>query len=737
MKKIKFFLFICIIIVFLSSIFYYLFLPDLLENSLKKTIKNIGLSNPKLQVRIATPYKLDIKNFFSGPSGNPSLKIPSISVDFSPLSLWEKRIESIRLSDASLILEYSNNTLSLQGLKFSKDTSKKNNTEWSFNTLILDKSQIQFTIANKTFYIPFEGSIKQKKNKGQFSLEFSLFFFGDKISLKADWDIIKNKGNLNIICPSFNLQNIERTFNNQFPLFFRGNTALNAKLSINEDQISKANLSLKAEKLQIFYDDIQANGNVVVNAEYSRISSLTSMTLETEIVKAKYKNIIINKPLKLSINSKDLKSFNYQFSSTAISNSFLSGQIDSEESSINIHEIKGKFIWDDKHWTANGDYNCSIKIDVISDLLKNNGFQLLNNSKYNIFGFKGSFSSEFKKKELLWKVLGIGENRLELQFVNHNLKTRHCKIEFSAEGNSNIALAHVDLKTKQPFLEWNRKNVLNKLSAAEIKANGIFKYNISSGKMSTSVGIRMFSANIKAENSFEAKGINLNTSLSWPPRKDRKKGYFNIKSLYFAGTRVDSVSGEIFQDGKNVLFSGQIPLAIPSLILNFSGSLLVFNGDQEMKLALNVPVTKLPSNTSLTKLHPFLKGINVDGEFGFSARLTSDFNMQGMLKIKNASLSLPESKVLLEGVNSEISFKDMFRFISEPGINLKFKKISFGDVFLTDGQFVFTIENTDSVFFERGMFKWCNGRLHANSFRYYFDEKKKKDFKLILYCDKN
>jgi len=723
-----------IFLVFLISIIYIFFLPGLLQNTLTKTGTDIGLINPNLQVRGITLHKLDIRNFFAGPSREPTLKIPAISIDFSPLSLWENTIESMKISGASLIIDYKDNTLSLRGLKFIKGTSKKKN-KWTLNTLSIDNSQIQLNIGNKVFYIPFHGKIKQKDTKGHFSLDFFLFIFGDKISLKADWDINENKGKLNILCSNFNLQNFERIFDKKLPFLFRGDTALNAEISINEGKIFTSILSIKAENIQIAYRESIVKGSVTVNSKFSGNPDLVSLILKANIVNAKYKDIFINKPFKLSLQSNNLKSFNFNFSPIALSDSSLSGKTVRTQVLADFHELKGKFFQTTNGWSVKGDYYSSLNINTFFSLLKNSEFQPLNYFS-NTFDFKGSFSSIFNKKDLIWEIIGKGNSHLDLQFENHSLKARKCEIAGSIKGRNSAFKTDVELKFNKPLIKSKSNLVQNELSAVQIKTKSQLEYNMSTGIKNLSTRVRLISANFKGENDLEVKGINLNAKLNWPPVKSKKNGSFTIESLAFAGTRLKSISGNLGQNGKSILFAGQTPLAITPLILRFSGSIMMINDGLGMTLDLNVPITKLPPKTSLDNLHPLLAGINASGEFGFSARFSPNSNMKGLLKIKGVSLSIPESKIILEGVESEIRFKDLSRFISEPGLNLKFKRLSLGDAFLTDGKLVFTIENGSSIFFERGFFKWCKGSLHANSFRYFFNEKKENEFKLILYCDR-
>lgn len=727
MKKVKIIILTCIIsLALLSIIFYIFFLPGLVENTLMKVIIDLGFSDPNLHVRQVTPYKLDIRNFNAGPLKKPALKIPAISIDFSPLSLWKNQLHSIKISGASLVLNYKDNILSIKGLNLVKDTSKTSQSEWGIQTITIDTSQIKLNINGKTIYIPFQGTIKQKDIQGHFSLDFSLILFGDKIFFKADLDLNKNSGTLNILSSSIHLQNLDHVFDKPLPFLFKGKAAIKTKILLNEGKIFSAGLSLKIRDFHMFHADGQVKGSTNIKAEFSKNLNLSNLTIETTTTKAKYRGFAIKKPFKLFIQTQDLQSFDFRFSSIAFTNSL-----------ADFHEIKGKALHTEEHWSINGDYNCSLNMDALRSRLQKESF-LLSSGSQDLFDLQGSFSSSLDKTGLTWKIIGKGNRGLDLMLGNYLIKAENCFLLVSARGKGNVIKGKVNLKAKKLIAKWTGDLGKNKLTAAQIQLQSRLEYDLSAAKKRADVRIRLVSATFFEENGLEAKGINLDTSMVWPPIKGSAAapGSFNIGSLDFSGTQINSINGTLGQKGDTFVFSGQASLPVKPLALDFSGSARITDKGPVILLDLNVPLTKLPPETSLDSLHPLLAGIKASGRFGASIRLFPDSIIRGVLKIKEASLSFPESKIFLEGVESEIRFKDLASFISEPGLSLRFKKLSFGDIPLTDGELVFTLEDEDSVFFEKGVFNWCRGRLHANSFRYFFDENRENEFKLILYCDR-
>ncbi len=738
MKKIKIIVLTCFIsLTLLGIIFNFFFFPGLVKNTLLKATIDLGFSNPNLQVRQVTPYKLDIRNFNAGPLKKPSFKIPSISIDLSLLSLWKKQIQSIKISGASLVLDYKDNILSIKGLNFPKDTSKTSQSEWAFHNITIDSSQIQLNIAGKILYIPFHGTIKQKNSQGHFFLDFSLILFGDKIYFKADLDLNKNKGKISFLSLSLHLQNLSRIFDRPLPFLFRGKADLNTQILFKEGKLSSATLSLKTRDFYIIHEDGQVKGSTKIKAEFSKNFNLSNLSIETTITKAKYREFVIKKPFKLLIKSSDLKSFDFHLSSFTFTDSILSKKIEPTHSLADFHKIKGKVLLGEEHWSIIGDYNCSFNMKALQSWFQKENSLLLN-SLPDLFNLTGSFSSGLDKTGLLWEIQGKGNRGLDLLLGNYLVKTKNCSLSVYARGKGNVIKARVNLKARQLAAKWASDLGKNKLTAAQVQVQSRLEYDPATGKKRAYAHIRLVSTTFFEENGLEAKGINLDTSIVWPPVKGHvaTPGSFNIGSMVFAGTQVNSISGTLGQKGETFIFSGQAPLPVKPLALDFSGSAKITDKGPVILLDINVPLTKLPPETSLDSLHPLLAGIKATGKFAFSARLFPDSIIRGMLKINEASLSFPESKIFLEGVESEIRFKDLARFISEPGLSLRFKKLSFGDIPLTDGELVFTLEDGDSVFFERGVFNWCRGRLHANSFRYFFDENRENEFKLILYCNK-
>ena len=87
----------------------------------------------------------------------------------------------------------------------------------------------------------------------------------------------------------------------------------------------------------------------------------------------------------------------------------------------------------------------------------------------------------------------------------------------------------------------------------------------------------------------------------------------------------------------------------------------------------------------------------------------------------------------MSGIDVSLAIPDFFTLKSAPGQQLTFEKARMGKIEINGGAIDFQFESGGSLFVEKGVFNWCDGRIHTQALRI---SPLKKDYNLTLFCDR-
>jgi len=232
--------------------------------------------------------------------------------------------------------------------------------------------------------------------------------------------------------------------------------------------------------------------------------------------------------------------------------------------------------------------------------------------------------------------------------------------------------------------------------------------------------------------------------FKWPPKKigrmgkKGKKGSFAVGALWHKRSNLGQIKGDIRQIPAGFAFKGlHISKLFPEMATHFNGTAKLV---PEKSPAGNIHFElSRPANTADIDLGLLLaagSGITANGDFNLSGDLAMEgakFSGSIHSQLKNGKLSIPGSDVSVEGIQMSISMSELPQIRSAPRQQMRFDKITLGDLIAQNATIDFRIESPQSIFIEKARFIWCDGKVDTQSMRI---SPGIEDYRVIFYCDR-
>lgn len=235
----------------------------------------------------------------------------------------------------------------------------------------------------------------------------------------------------------------------------------------------------------------------------------------------------------------------------------------------------------------------------------------------------------------------------------------------------------------------------------------------------------------------KTSGINGELPLQWPCEQLGKRGKVSAEAVYWDTLNLGPISGTVCQKGYGIIFDGEHKSALLSgLVLNSNGKFDLFSENgYEFNLDFRIPRFKSDS-ADLGQFFPSMKGILFGGEFEADGNVFfNTIHMKSSLKagLKDSKIEYKEKGITIEGINHVLSIPDLAEMRSEPHQQFQFGKLSIGSLAFYEGKIDLQIESPQSFFIENCGFTWCSGHVYTHAMRIALD---KTDYNIILLCDR-
>ncbi len=711
--------------VFIFSIF--LFRNGLAEHFIKKKVLAFGFVQPNLQVRDVSITTVDIRDFKVGNPDKPDLEISSVSADFSPLSVLKGKFRRLVVSGVKINLDQKEGKkeFMLRGFPPLKGINASDREELpiEIKEFTIDSSTILINRLSRQIKVPIDGKITRGKNPGSYHIAFTLIPFGDTILVHADLDANKGDGIFHISSKSIRPGNLLETLNIPTDLLFSGNITFSAEGQLKNWTIPYLEVVASSSDIRTAHSYAHTEGGFDLGLKFSDQFEPFDINLNATFRNLSIQNYRILQPFGVHVKGDAVNHLSFFVSPLKIAEPF----------GLNIHHIKGIISYSPSQTEVNGIYNLRIPERTLSSFTQD--VEMMQPVE-----LQGKFSASLpaSMEKPIWEFSGIVDQPFSFKMSSNSLSSfiKDIKVTFSAKGVDKNITASVDLKSQ----DVKGSMTDYQFFSDKILSKTDIQYH-SSGNFQAKGSVNVVSSTITKENGISAKGMDAALFWEWPVSKKssqtkEKAGSFNINSLNVSGIEIKNISGEIQQIGEGVRFSSMVPFPIGNITMDLSGFCALSDAGVDLGIDFEIPFTTIPSSTALGPLHPNLKGVRASGEIYLNGKISYNNDIQesqAKMIIKRGAISIDPQKLFIDGIEMEMNINNLFELSTPPSQKLQFQQFYWQDIPFSDGAITFGLEDSETVFVEKGEFKWCKGKVFIHSFRY---NPNKKGFDLTIYCDR-
>ncbi len=303
--------------------------------------------------------------------------------------------------------------------------------------------------------------------------------------------------------------------------------------------------------------------------------------------------------------------------------------------------------------------------------------------------------------------------------------------KFSENGKWELKAQGRGHNIKGPQVEINNVNVISKPPVFDISGKG--------ENSTTSIKYGVIIPDVKIV--LESATARMSTLALKGQAEISDQNCFNLQGVVeFSGAEIADSKSKLKVHGIQGIIPVKWPFRDSGKPGNISFKSLETDDLKTGSLKISVRQKKsgfdLKTDVDLGRFIPIVKDIKLDGNLKIKTDLL--FNNAGVktsliTTLNNASILQSEKKIAAEGIRLTLSMPDLPEMRSAPKQRLSFKKASFGNINITDGETDFQIESAKSFFIEKSSFKWCNGNVNVNALRIMPEN---NDYDLVLYCDR-
>ncbi len=673
------FLFVVCILFFITCTIYS-FIPVILGKKLLPGFaESIGFSHAVCEIRKFSLTRLDLASLQWGDPANPLLSIDSARFDFSFFGLLKKRIDKIVVSGLEVRAEYHDGMLSFPGLNFEKffqePPEAKQNSRHAVKQHSLPVIVKELEIHHATLLL--------KSGDAYFRIPFGI---------NAKYSPIPEKGN----APGYDLQ---IWLSPDLPHIFPGmSVASRIEIHSNLDlAMDNVNLQINLSGVRIEY-----NGYQILNSP-GNTPLIVEITKRQDAITFNFSRFCVLSPLPVEISTDRKHAFTLRVTDEGVDmngkvylhfnkelindhSSLWLGLLNTEILAIKIHGRKNGKRWSFRSHTSGTDRPLE---------LRGQGETLSFHPK--IFTIRGEGNESGGNLNFMVKVAS-------LQYHSDTAKVNIP--DFRVYGNL-LFYGAEDLKIKASA----------KLSDGELTMG-----DLHAGKIEAKIPFQWPAPSIKLE------------EITY---RNEGGGYFHVPDLTYSTINIGAIDFTPYQNSFDFLFTGKYKELLPGVCINFSGKVGMNNKQQfSSQIHFKSSDSKKDIKLELGKFSPQLTDMSFEGIFAIAGECNvtgNDIGSNALIAIHDARIEDTVKKAALEGINLNLNLQDLYNFRSPRGQILKFRRFTWGDVEMLDGEMEFQIESPKDFFLERSDFSWCGGHVYTHGLHF---ESEKDKFDITLYCDR-
>ncbi|MCX6558526.1 MAG: hypothetical protein NTW95_14030 [Candidatus Aminicenantes bacterium] len=692
-----------------ASILYFS-LPGITENILSTQAEKFGLKNLQFRAIHVGWRRLDLGDITVGDPGNPSLRIPYLSLEYSLAGLWQKKIRNVRLVGAWIKIEDLGQGFKFQGMTAQPPQAGRMIT---VERLSLEDGRVCFAWAGRSLEVPV--NVTLRASGPDYVLAATLRPLAETVRLQGTVDKTITAGKIAFVVPGFPLQALIDQTGFGSAAWAKGRIVAKGEIILGDGNFKTAAVSVSAlgelrlatpEQASVFLDFFSLA--FIINSGFRAqdiVASIQGRQLQFE-------KFGVEAPFHLDIQSRQWPDLEFSIRDLEIVRPL----------PVAVERITGKI---SGPWAA-AQINGSFRLHDGKGMLAALGLPAEIAQPYAV---DGDFQGSLKTGKIAWTMQARGQGRLAVAMGQDSLRGRlNLNAALSGDAQRLHASAACRMLAAVLQLAGYRAQAESLGGDAEVdydyggRFHGRGLVTVSGGRVSSGT-----------DDGLAAAGISLKMPWQWP---GGGAGGFSVARVQSNGMRWQDISGILTQKDSTLKFSGLMHSALARIVLTFQGQWSANRSAGSLQADFQVPPVVLPAGTALQPLHPMLQQTSGSGRFQAEGRIWAGNDSPGgmvIVKIANADFDQPKEGIALRGVNGSITLDRLFDFVTAPAQRIAFRELKWQDMSFTNGELVFAGEGGNLVFIESGRFDWCQGKIIVAPFRL---EAGGKDFLMTFYCDR-
>jgi len=733
----------------------YLYLPFYLESKIIPQLAvDSGLSNFSVNVRNIGFFNADLGTLRIGPQDDPTLIIRSVQIDYSPRSLYQRKIKSMTMSGIELHGELSNGRFSLQGIdmnnimagdpKQAKTAARSND---SGPPVILERLEIRdsrviISDNDQNYRIPFEiDLVPQDPQYEKLDLAAYLYPRGEKLTAKATVYRTQRRALLDIDSAPLNIARFADITTRAADLVASGDLTLQAKADMSWEplQVSAFNASLTLRRAKLKGNGFQLQTAMGANNEPIPFRiDLSAINFHELKFSGSSLSLVAPAPLALAEFDGTIKRSAAALEAVGNFSALLQSSTQSLPNQLPVKikdslPLQGRF---SAKYNQSGKWQCEVSSTrpegSVPDKININFEQYTITSLALEYNFSAKSESQIIEAayQLIAPTVRItsGSDAISIPKVSleGTAQFGHT-VNDSTEIKFGLRAPNTGLKLKEGNIKIPKialSGKLNRDANRQISIEGLIQFS-GAGGMFSRLGARI-------------SGSRGKIPFKWPVNGKTTRGSVAVARLKYKGLELGSVSSQLHQTATGFAFNGRHQSSLlPRAKMDFSGeSKLFHNGPPGAIVRIEISRPAAAPELDLGKFYPKAKGMRIKGKFQMKGDLTLNMNsLDGNVRVdfKNGNLVMDQNNLALEGIATSLNFPELPNIRSAPGQQIDFSRISLGEFVAHKGRIEFQIESARSVLIEKMHFLWCGGNVETQSMRLVPGV---EEYHVTFYCDR-
>jgi len=727
-------------------------LPGFLESKIISILKKeAGITDLALEFQELDLKGANLGSMRIGSAQNPALIVRSIHIDYSPGEIYQKKVKRIVASGVELYCEYKNGRLGFRGFDLEKflsqlESNKKPAENPSYppfpQRIEINNGTLIGIVNDKEYRIPFEiDMVSAKGTVNALHATARLYPRGQMLKISAQMDLEQNRIVSHLTAKELDLLRFADIFNSIDGLSLRGFASLsaNAQLQLTPFKVSSISGRLKSSVIDMRYKNLQ-----FLNRS---------------------ENPDNEKPLIIDFRGPDRQNWNLTLSGLRAVTPVTATVTDMSavvQPSDAGYEILGNLMLSFDSSSGLGSTPLPLRFTRPFDLplkfsaLHTNGnewrFDLTNGNR-NQTGMRGPafeyesthITTKFPSVHLSGK--GIGSDislAYRLRIADVGIKSNDVNIlcpHFVLGGKTDFNQNEPDMLLSINDLDLPDTTITlssSKISFNHLSVKGKLQ-RYKNGAQGMTATVQFANSDIEAaRGDISLKQARGTIPLTFPAGNSKQKGNLSVSVTKYQNLNLGTIQAGLKQTTSGISFNGKLknPL-IPELAVEFSGESDFWGvKDYETRAQWEVFYPQSAPEIDLGKFMPAANGFTFKGEFLEQGHaVVGKRGLQATTKssLSNGKLHHRKNKIAVEGIQLDLWIPELVKMRSAPGQKLKFRRASFGEMKIENGEIDFQIESPRSVLVEKSHFNWCDGKVDAPAIRFTSGI---EAYNLILYCDR-